>query len=68
MDDPDGEDSDDPIQWNIPELKKPFVPTRERDTGHTIVVVMPVCTPVGEHQLVAGDRRQKKVDRQLSFS
>ena len=65
-DDPDGEDSDDPNQRNIPELEgNLFVSAR---AGHTIVVVMRVCKHVGEHQLVAGSRRQKKVDRQLSFS
>ena len=36
-------------------------------TGHTIVVVMRVCKLVGGHQLVAGSRRQKKVDRTAEF-
>ena len=42
--------------------------TRAGDTGPTTVAVMPVCKPVGGHQLVAGSRRQKKVDRQLNSS
>ena len=53
---------------SIQTKKKNCFSTRAGVTGHTIVVVMRVCKLVGGHQLVAGSRRQKKVDRQLSFS
>ena len=41
---------------------------RAEGTGPTTVDVTPACKPVGGHQLVDVNRRQKKVDRQLSSS
>ena len=67
-DDPDGDDSDDPAQRNIPELEGTLFQHESRGTGPTTVGVTPVCKPVGGHQLVDVNKRQKKVDRQLSSS
>ena len=67
-DDPDGEDSDDPNQRNIPELERNLLFLHESRGHWPYDRGCDACVQAVGGQLVASNRRQKKVDKQLNFS
>ena len=58
-------DDDDPDSGCVPTTSKVRSEIRS-GTSTKEAELMPVCKPVGGHQLVDVNKRQKKVDRQLS--